>query len=290
MTGYGKTIAELEEITVSVEVKSLNAKSLDIYCRLPRYLSSKEIEVRNMINAELERGKVDIFINVLKTGEVESNTKVNRPIVAAYLTDLTATFGKIENPNDKIELYKLALTMPNALSNEALPESASEKEWQLVKQTVQTALAECNVFRMREGAVLSNLFGDYIASIADKLQKIREQDLVRIPAIRERLLKAVADLTNDESFDKNRFEQELIYYLEKFDISEEKVRLATHLDYFLEVLANEGNGKKINFISQEIGREINTIGSKANDAIIQRLIVEMKDELEKIKEQSMNTL
>ena len=297
MTGFGKAIVESGNLSVSVEIKSLNSKSLDIYCRLPRSYASHEIEVRNLLNTELERGKVDIFVNVIKTGETEAGTKINKPLVKAYLADLVENFlpsyySTIDYMPEveRIELYKLALAMPNAYTNEALPDANADADWDAIKTTIQTAIDECNEFRIREGQVLQNLFVDYIGIITNKLQLVKERDVERIPAVRERLQKAVADLISDENFDKNRFEQELIYYIEKFDISEEKIRLNTHLTYFIEVLNNEGNGKKLNFVAQEIGREINTIGSKANDAVIQRLVIEMKDELEKIKEQTMNLL
>ena len=169
-------------------------------------------------------------------------------------------------------------------------EEEAEAEWKQILSAIEQAAKTCNQFRIREGEVVKQIFKDCITAIAERLDKVKEQDVLRIPAVRERLRKSVTDLLQDESFDQNRFEQELIYYIERFDISEEKVRLATHLSYFIEVLEKEGSGKKLNFISQEIGREINTIGSKANDALIQRYVVEMKDELEKIKEQTANVL
>jgi uncharacterized protein (TIGR00255 family) len=294
MTGFGKIVQESDKMSVSVEIKSLNSKSLDIYCRLPRSYASKEIEVRNLINLELERGKVDIFVNVLKSGETEASTKINAPLLQAYLLNLSQNYSSYAFEYlpeiEKIELYKLALAMPNVYTNEALPDANSDTDWPFIKQVIGAAIEECNAFRNREGQILFALFKGYINSIAEKLEAVKIRDAERIPSVRDRLQKAVSDLITDDNFDRNRFEQELIYYIEKFDISEEKIRLSTHLSYFIEVLNNEANGKKLNFIAQEIGREINTIGSKANDAIIQRLVVEMKDELEKIKEQSMNLL
>lgn len=290
MTGFGKSVVESENLTVTVEVKSLNSKFTDIYCRLPRSLSSKEIELRNLLTQELERGKIDFSVLISRTGETTANVTVNRPLIAAYVKDLGETSQLLNLPPTDFRLFELALTMPNAYNTDAQPEAEAESDWQLVQQGVKQAIKACNEFRLREGAIVVAEFKRCIGVITDRLEKVKTQDVLRIPAVRERLHKAVSDLLQDDNFDKNRFEQELIYYIEKFDISEEKVRLSTHLNYFVEVLGNESSGKKLNFIAQEIGREINTIGSKANDAIIQRYVVEMKDELEKIKEQTANIL
>ncbi|MFD1819220.1 TIGR00255 family protein [Pseudarcicella hirudinis] len=289
MTGFGKATLEVKGLSVTVEIKSLNSKFTDIYCRLPRNLSSKEIEIRNLLTQTLERGKIELNLNTQRTGDVSANSLINRSLVKAYFQDLQQTSIDLFGGTDNTELLKLALAMPNAYNIEATPDDEAEAEWQTVLQTIQNALKECNAFRLREGEIVSAKFKEYIGNIETTLKAIEEQDKARIPAVRERLKKSVSDLLTDENFDKNRFEQELIYYIEKYDISEEKVRLRTHLNYFIEVL-KEGNGKKLNFLSQEIGREINTIGSKANDASIQRLVVNMKEELEKIKEQTANVL
>jgi uncharacterized protein (TIGR00255 family) len=185
----------------------------------------------------------------------------------------------------------LALQLPNAYNTESVDDSGRDNDWAQIKVAVMEAIRKCSVFREQEGKMTSDKFVDYIQTIDTLLQSVIEQDKLRIPAVRERLEKQVRDLLSDDNFDPNRFEQELIYYIEKFDISEEKIRLANHLAYFTETLnSSESNGKKLNFIAQEIGREINTIGSKANDASIQHLVVQMKDELEKIKEQTMNII
>ncbi|SDM00622.1 TIGR00255 family protein [Siphonobacter aquaeclarae] len=288
MTGFGRGVVESNGVSVTAEIKTLNSKGVDIFCRLPRSLSSKEIELRNLLSAELERGKIEINLTLVKTAQAEASVSVNRPLVKAYFQDIRESFFHLSNSFDDLEIFKMAMSWPNALNTETVPET-SDAEWQTALQAIRTALAECQDFREREGGVLVDIFGECINRIENGLKQVAEQDVLRIPAVRERLLKSITDLLGEEGFDKNRFEQELVYYVEKYDISEEKVRLQTHLDYFREVLT-EGNGKKLGFLAQEIGREINTIGSKANDAVIQRLVVGMKDELEKIKEQTSNVL
>ena len=288
MTGFGKSVSESSSLTVTAEVKSLNSKFTDIYCRIPKSLSFREIEIRNLLTQALERGKIEFNLTTNYSDVASSGTSINRPLVNAYMKDLKESsegFGG----NDPIELFKIALTLPNAFNTEVASEEQAIAEWQQILKTVNDAIAECTKFRLREGSIVSDKFVEYIDKIGELLTEAEAQDKTRIPAVRERLRKSVMELMGDEEFDKNRFEQELIYYIEKYDISEEKVRLRTHLNYFKDVL-KEGNGKKLNFLSQEIGREINTIGSKANDVILQRIVVNMKDELEKIKEQTSNVL
>ncbi len=288
MTGFGKSVSESSSLTVTAEVKSLNSKFTDIYCRIPKSLSFREIEIRNLLTQALERGKIEFNLTTNYSDVASSGTSINRPLVNAYMKDLkesSESFGG----NDPIELFKIALTLPNAFNTEVASEEQAMAEWQQILKTVTDAIAECTKFRLREGAIVSDKFVEYIDKIGELLTEAEAQDKTRIPAVRERLKKSVMELMGDEEFDKNRFEQELIYYIEKYDISEEKVRLRTHLNYFKDVL-KEGNGKKLNFLSQEIGREINTIGSKANDVVLQRIVVNMKDELEKIKEQTSNVL
>ncbi len=288
MTGFGKSVTESQFLTVTAEVKTLNSKFTDIYCRIPKSLSFREIEIRNLLTQALERGKIELNLSTNYTNVASSGTSINRPLVEAYMKDLqesSLAFGV----NDATELFKIALTLPNAFNSETVSEEQAEEEWKIILSTVNQAIAECTKFRLREGEIVNAKFVEYIDKIAEILTEVEEQDKLRIPAVRERLRKSVSDLLESDDFDKNRFEQELIYYIEKYDISEEKVRLRTHLNYFKEVL-KEGNGKKLNFLCQEIGREINTIGSKANDAVIQRMVINMKDELEKIKEQTSNVL
>ena len=291
MTGYGVSNIESDSINVTVEIKTLNSKFLDIYCRIPRNYSEREIEIRNLLTQSLERGKVEFTLTVQPVGKAVASTSVNRALVKAYYSDLSQTATDLGLSPDGTELLRVALQLPNAYNTDSVDESSKENDWAQVKTAVLEAIKKCNVFRGQEGKMTSDKFVDYIHTIGSLLDSISEQDKLRIPAVRERLEKQVRDLLSDDNFDPNRFEQELIYYIEKFDISEEKIRLANHLTYFTETLeSSESNGKKLNFIAQEIGREINTIGSKANDATIQHLVVQMKDELEKIKEQTMNII
>lgn len=288
MTGFGTAKAANERITVTVEIKSLNSKSLDASFRLPRNFSDKELEVRNMLNQALERGKVSVNVDIWSIGEIKPKTVINRPLVKAYYQDLSSL--AIELGASQTDIFRLALQMPEAYINESDAEVLS-LDWDLIKQTLIEALKACNNFRIKEGEELATNLSGYIFKIGALLQKIVEQDPQRIQKIKTRIQNHITDILSDDNFDKSRFEQEMIYYIEKLDISEEKVRLQVHLDHFMEVLKTDDTpGKKLNFISQEIGREINTIGSKANDAVIQRYVIEMKEELEKIKEQTLNIL
>ena len=288
MTGFGSATVENAKMSVTVEVKSLNSKFFDIYCRIPRSYSEREIEIRNMLTQELERGKVEFMMSVTPKDESGASTTVNRALVKAYFKDLKATANELGFEPTPTELLRMASMMPNAYNTDSLSETDSKAEWDLMKIAVNQAIVKCKEFRTQEGKNTELKFEEYIESIASLLRGVEEQDPKRIPVVRERIEKAVGEWSSSESFDKNRFEQELIYYVEKFDISEEKVRLKNHLEYFVQELKVASNGKRLNFIAQEIGREVNTIGSKANDSVIQRLVVQMKDELEKIKEQTMN--
>lgn len=291
MTGFGNATVEAGGLSVTAEVKTLNSKFLDIYCRMPRQFSDKEIELRALLTHQLERGKVELSLNLTRTNAVRPGVTINRPLVAAYVADLKETANTMLMSISDGDVLQLALQQPNAYLTESTDHTADVSDWETVLAAVQEAIRRCDGFRKQDGAVLEGKFQEYIQIITDRLADIEEQDVKRIPAVRDRMRNSVRELLESESFDHNRFEQELVYYVEKFDISEEKVRLKNHLSYFLEVLATEeANGKKLNFISQEIGREINTIGSKANDSSIQRFVVQMKDELEKIKEQTMNVI
>ncbi|QJW88713.1 YicC family protein [Spirosoma taeanense] len=291
MTGFGNATVEAGGLSVTAEVKTLNSKFLDIYCRLPRQFSDKEIELRALLTQQLERGKVELSLNLARTSAIRPGVTINRPLVAAYVSDLKETANSMLMSVSDSDVLQLALQQPNAYLTESADPTADSSDWATVQAAVQEAIRRCDAFRRQDGAVLESKFQEYIQTIRDRLADIEEQDVRRIPAVRDRMRASVSELLDSETFDQNRFEQELVYYVEKFDISEEKVRLKNHLSYFLEVLATEeANGKKLNFISQEIGREINTIGSKANDATIQRFVVQMKDELEKIKEQTMNVI
>ena len=285
MTGFGAHRLETDKVAVSVEVKTLNSKYLDSFVRLPSAFSSKEIEVKTLLGEHLKRGKVSVNVNYISKVAV-SKVQVNQEAVKNYYEALKNTAEDLGAPQQ--DIFRLVMMMPEAYSNDSDEEALAEV-WGLIKQTIIEALKACNAFRSQEGEALSKELEGYIQKIGDYLVKVKARDPERVVNIRERLHKQVADFVNSDKFDPNRFEQELIYYIEKLDISEEKVRLQNHLDYFLEALGSaQSNGKKLGFIGQEIGREINTIGSKANDAEIQKLVVSMKEELEKVKEQILN--
>lgn len=281
MTGYGKHIVQLPSKKITIEIKSLNSKNLDINTRIPSQYREKELEMRNLIATTLSRGKIDFGMYVEITGE-ETTTQINKDIVRHYITQLkTVTEG------DDIEFLKMAVRMPDVLKT--VYNELDDTEYSTIKQALETALGRVVSYRIAEGKALESDFMLRIKNISRLSEGVEAMDRERIVKVRERLEKAVFELR--EKVDKNRFEQELIYYLEKYDITEEKVRLANHLDYFETSLkSNDSNGKKLGFICQEIGREINTIGSKANDADMQQIVVAMKDELEKIKEQLLNVL
>ena len=281
MTGYGKSVLQLPNKKISIEIKSLNSKNLDSYVRTPSIYREKELDIRKLLASKLERGKIDFSLFIEITSE-ETSTQLNKPVVNSYIKQLKAIVD-----GDEIELLKMAVRMPDALNTER--DEIDEKEWKTIENEINIAVQKIQEYRAEEGKVLENDFRDRIKTIESLLEQIIAIDPERIIAVRERLLKGVEDLK--EKVDENRFEQELVYYIEKFDITEEKVRLHNHLEYFIKSLNSEdSNGKKLGFIGQEIGREINTIGSKANFALMQKLVVQMKDELEKVKEQLLNVL
>jgi uncharacterized protein (TIGR00255 family) len=281
MTGFGKHVIQLPTKKITVELKSLNSKSLDLNVRMPSAYREKELELRKLIANSLQRGKIDIGLYIELTGD-ETTAQVNESAIRQYMKQLRAIAD-----GDDLRLMEMALRMPDALKTER--EDIDEEEYRTILKALEKALVEINQFRSEEGTFLETDFLDRLATLKSLLQKVIEMDPERLATVRERLEKAVADLKTE--IDANRFEQELIYYLEKYDITEEKVRLANHLDYFSStLLSDDSNGKKLGFITQEIGREINTIGSKANFAPMQQLVVQMKDELEKIKEQMLNVL
>lgn len=281
MTGFGKHVVQLPGKKITVELKSLNSKSLDLNARVSQAYREKELAFRGRIAQVLVRGKIDLGLFVEPTGET-SSAEVNEAVVRNYMKQL----GAIAQ-GEPISLLEMALRLPDSLKTER--EEVDPSELQAIEGALEKALEEIQQFRLEEGRVLEADFVKRIATIKAHLSEVEARDKDRLEAIRERLERAVSELR--EKVDANRFEQELIYYLEKYDITEEKVRLAKHLDYFEQSLHSEdSNGKKLGFICQEIGREINTIGSKANDAPMQRVVVQMKDELEKIKEQMLNVL
>ncbi|MFC5194079.1 YicC/YloC family endoribonuclease [Bizionia hallyeonensis] len=281
MTGYGKSVLQLPTKKVTIEVKSLNSKNLDLNARMPSIYREKELSLRKLIGNQLERGKIDFSIYVEMTGE-ETSTQINKPAVKQYMKQLKELVD-----GDDTELLKMAVRFPDALNTER--EEIDENEWNLILNEVKIALKNIDTYRLDEGKALELDFRNRVQNIADILEDIIAMDPDRIEGVRERLRKGVEELK--EKVDENRFEQELVFYIEKFDITEEKVRLKNHLDYFIQALdSDDSNGKKLGFIGQEMGREINTIGSKSNYAPMQKLVVQMKDELEKIKEQLLNVL
>lgn len=284
MTGYGKSVLQLPTKKVTIEVKSLNSKNLDVNARIPSYYKEKELSVRKKIASALVRGKVDFSIYIEMTAD-ETSTTVNKGVVSEYMQQLRNVVQT--GSSDDVELLKMAVRMPDALKTER--EELDEEEWQQIDKYIDDALTKINQYRTDEAKSLEDDFKQRITNIQSLLKEVQAMDGDRIENVRVRLRKAIDDLKVET--DENRFEQELIYYLEKLDINEEKVRLANHLDYFLQELnSNTSNGKKLGFIVQEIGREINTTGSKANYAPMQKVVIQMKDELEKIKEQILNVL
>jgi len=284
MTGYGKSVLQLPTKKVTIEVKSLNSKNLDLNVRIPSYYKDKELAVRKKLASSLIRGKVDFSIYVEMTAD-ETSTVINKNVVSDYMQQLKNVL--FTEGNNDIELLKMAVRMPDALKTER--EELDENEWQLINESIDVALKEIVQYRIDEAASLEVDFRLRVANIKTHLEEVKALDDERVENVKVRLYKAITDLKAD--IDENRFEQELIYYLEKLDINEEKVRLANHLDYFLQELeSDDSNGKKLGFIIQEMGREINTTGSKANYAPMQKAVIQMKNELEKIKEQILNVL
>ena len=283
MTGYGKSVLQLPTKKVTVEIKSLNSKNLDINARIPSFYKEKELSVRKKIASSLVRGKVDFSIFIEMTAD-ETSTAVNPGVVKNYISQLQSVIG---DHADITELLKMAVRMPDALKTER--EELDEEEWKVIENHIDEALIDINKYRTDEAKSLEEDFQQRITNIQSHLEEVKTMDADRIANVKTRLQKAINELAIEA--DENRFEQELIYYLEKLDINEEKVRLANHLEYFLQELSTpESNGKKLGFIVQEIGREINTTGSKANYAPMQKVVIQMKDELEKIKEQILNVL
>jgi len=287
MTGYGKAECLLADKKLTIEIKSLNSKQLDTNTRLPSLYKEKELEIRQLIAAELERGKVDCSFHYELSGDVSPGT-INEPVVKAYYEQLYRISGEL-GLEASLELLCTVMKMPDTIRTEKL--ELEETEWASVKEALKVALQSVNAFRKQEGISLDGDMRLRVEAIIEKLVKVESFEGDRIAQVRERIGKHLDEFGKKESIDENRFEQELIYYIEKLDISEEKVRLANHCKYFLETLDDQGPaGKKLGFISQEMGREINTLGSKANHKELQKLVVEMKDELERIKEQILNVL
>lgn len=286
MTGYGKATAELHSKKVTVEVKSLNSKQLDLSVRMPSIYREHEMNLRNMLGRELSRGKIDLLIFVENIG-TETNNTINQNIVEGYHKQIceSAKALGVDTPSD---WYSILLRMPDVLKHEV--QEADEEEWKVVEKTINEAIAQMQAFRNQEGQMLYDLFVEKVNSIKSLLVEIAPYEEERIERVKEKIVESLQKI-EDFDYDKNRFEQEMIYHVERLDINEEKARLANHLTYFVDTMDNEvAQGKKLNFISQEIGREVNTMGSKSNHAEMQQIVVRMKDELEQIKEQVLNVL
>lgn len=285
MTGFGKASLEMGDKTIHVEIRSLNSKGADISLRISSSLRNYELELRNELARQLERGKIDLSIYV-ESKKAETPVEINVELAKAYYDQLRNLAIELNEPvSDAIQQV---LKFPEVLKSEK--KEADEQEWKSIKGAVLDAVAQVNKFREREGLSLKKDFEDRLHKIDHCLEEIKKLDAGRVQTIKDRIRNSIEETIGKNKIDENRFEQELIYYIEKLDINEEKVRLKTHLNYFIDTCAEASPGRKLNFISQEIGREINTIGSKANDASIQKLVVMMKDELEKIKEQANNVL
>jgi len=287
MTGYGIASFDSGNSKYTVEIKSLNSKFLELSLRLPKAFSEKEFQLRNECSKQIERGKVNLSINVEQANSSVKAAGIDTELLKNYYEQLKAVAADLNEPANN--LLQLALGLPEVVKYDE--ETVSEEEWKIVEKTFQQALTAFQQFRSDEGNVLEQDVKYRIGIILENLKLVEIEEPKRVPVIRERLNQFLSEAAGREGIDNNRFEQELIYYIDKLDITEEKIRLKSHCDYFIETLKNaDANGKKLGFISQEIGREINTLGSKANDANMQKLVVGMKEELEKIKEQLLNVL
>ncbi len=288
MTGYGIAHLENETAAISVEIKTLNSKFLDLSLRNPRQFADKEIEIRSMIAEKLERGKVNVTIDLIKKTSNDLPIAINESLFASYYDKYSSLAKKVGS--DTSDLFKLAFQSPN-VSTSNVEVGGAQEDWEWIKKAIIDAMENCDQFRQDEGNALYQRFVENIQILEEGLEQVSLEEPRRREKIQNKIRENFSEWLEENSFDQNRFEQELIYYFEKLDITEEIVRLGTHLNYFKESLSSgKSQGKKLGFISQELGREINTIGSKANDAVIQRHVIRMKDELEKIKEQALNIL
>ncbi|MDX2188341.1 MAG: YicC/YloC family endoribonuclease [Bacteroidota bacterium] len=288
MTGFGISSVENDVYSISVEIKSVNSKSQDFSFKLPKNFQDKEVDVKTLLGQTLERGKVSVNIEFARKGNIKPKLVINPDLFKAYYEDINKNAQAVGiNTND---ILRTIIGLPDVFDVDKSDKDL-DHDWETLFGIIKDAAVKCNAFREKEGAALTKMLLSYIGKIESLLEKIIEQDPKRIEKIREKIKTRLEDVIPIDKIDQNRFEQELIFYIEKLDIEEEKVRLKNHLEYFAETMKEkEGNGKKLGFIAQEIGREINTIGSKCNDSIIQKCVVEMKEELEKIKEQTLNVL
>lgn len=286
MTGFGKVTAELPSKKVTVEVKALNSKQLDLSTRIPSIYKDKEMQIRSQLLQSLERGKVDFSIYIEYIGK-DTPTQINLTAFESYYNQIKEIAEKL-NIDVPADWFQTLLKMPDVIKSEIV--EVDESEWEVVFTAVKEAIKHLCDFRIQEGAMLQKLFEEKIGNIARLLSEVEEYEGERIEKIKARIMDNLAKVANQD-YDKNRFEQEMIYYIEKLDVNEEKNRLDNHLKYFISTMKDgHGQGKKLGFIAQEMGREINTLGSKSNHAEMQKIVVQMKDELEQIKEQVLNVL
>ncbi len=287
MTGFGKALCDLGNLKLSIEIKSLNSKQLDLNCKIPFDLRDKEFAIRGIISSKLQRGKIDCLF-VLEQDSSEGLANINQDLFESYFEKIAKIAGDKDIAlSDRLMLA--ALKMPDVISNSKI--KLNDEIWHQIENKLNDALNQCISFRKQEGESIERDLKIRVHNILQLLKEIPQFENQRMKTIKDRINENIKELVDKKNVDKNRFEQEMIYYLEKLDISEEKTRLENHCTYFTQTIDNEDNvGKKLNFISQEIGREINTLGSKANQANIQKIVVQMKDELEKIKEQVLNVL
>jgi uncharacterized protein (TIGR00255 family) len=286
MTGFGNVTTELISKKVTIEIKSLNSRQLDLFTRVPPIYREKEMLIRNELLQALERGKIELTISVEDIGK-ETSTEINVPVMERYVEQIRAISQNLNIPAPD-DWFLTLLRMPDVIKSETA--KLDESEWDVIHKAIHEAVRQLINFRKQEGAMLQKLFERKIANIAGLLKQIEPYENERLDKVRSRILENLNKLA-DVEFDKNRFEQEMIYYIEKLDVNEEKNRLDNHLKYFIETLNDEqGQGKKLGFIAQEIGREVNTLGSKSNHVEMQKIVIQMKDELEQIKEQVLNVL
>ena len=286
MTGYGKAAVELPHKKLTIEIRSLNSKQFDLFTRIPMIYREKEIGLRNDLSKKLERGKIDLSFTVEHISK-DVSASIDHTLLKQYHQEIKALAQEmyLEEPKD---WFQTLLRMPDVMKQDI--EELDDEEWALIEKTIEKAVNELIGFRVQEGEMLKNLLVEKTANIRQLLQDVESYESERIEKVKSRIYDGLATLENKE-YDTNRFEQEMIYYIEKLDVNEEKSRLTHHLDYFIETLNDQkSQGKKLGFIAQEMGREINTLGSKSNHSDIQRIVVQMKDELEQIKEQILNVL
>jgi uncharacterized protein (TIGR00255 family) len=287
MTGYGKATKDLGSTKITVQIKSLNSKGIDLNVKLPSLYREKELEVRSMLSNLLQRGKIDMMLTAENQDET-SKLSINKELFKSHYTALKQLKADLGD-TDPSDLIRLVCGLPDVMVTET--KELDENEWKSIMEVIKEAVKQLELFRQQEGDVLKEEFTLRVSTIAQLLEDVKLYEEDRIKTVRERITKHLDELISADNYDKDRLEQELVFYMEKFDVTEEKVRLKGHCDYFISTMNEDGaQGKKLGFISQEMGREINTLGSKANDSNIQKLVVGMKDELEKIKEQVLNTL